>query len=354
MDTYFVSFYCQIRLAIALLSLSSVAIQANHSTEKKKPVFAWKVTDPKTNQIAYLVGSLHLGKKELYPLPTVIETAFEKSDVLAIELKIPASHLKEVSFFDNNILGWTFIVIYALLFFEGLGIVLADLSMIHLTGEQTALCLVGIAVLCMMLREGMRDKKETHLLNKALQKLEIPSSYSFLTRYLAPSFIIRKILDHKLTAKFAGTVILGIEQHFIPKANKAAKPIIELEKLETHLQLNRQLKPTPKSFLKDFNKRKKLIKKTLLAWQTGNIHLLDKVIEAYDARILNYRKILLTDRNIAMTAQIKTLLQGDKTAFILIGVMHYAGETGILALLEKEGYIIEQLYDEDYRALILP
>ena len=51
----------------------------------KKAMF-WKVTSK--DNVAYLLGSIHLGSKSMYPLPKEIEDAFEHSALLAVEIDI--------------------------------------------------------------------------------------------------------------------------------------------------------------------------------------------------------------------------------------------------------------------------
>ena len=58
------------------------------SAAQHKPVrgLFWKVSSP-TNTI-YLLGSVHLGTKEMYPLPDYMEKAFQRSSVLIVEVDL--------------------------------------------------------------------------------------------------------------------------------------------------------------------------------------------------------------------------------------------------------------------------
>lgn len=51
-----------------------------------RPVFAWRIQDKEAGATVFLMGSIHVGKKEFYPLPQVIEKAFRESDALAVEV----------------------------------------------------------------------------------------------------------------------------------------------------------------------------------------------------------------------------------------------------------------------------
>ncbi|HVX66984.1 MAG TPA: TraB/GumN family protein, partial [Bryobacteraceae bacterium] len=46
----------------------------------------WKATSP-TNTV-YLVGSLHFGTPDMYPLPETIQSAFQKSSALVVEIDL--------------------------------------------------------------------------------------------------------------------------------------------------------------------------------------------------------------------------------------------------------------------------
>src|ERR1017187_3778586 len=74
------------RIALALLyALISISAFAQSSAYKPgAPVLMWKVSSASNS--AYLLGSVHLGDKSFYPLPSVIENAFAASSVLIVEV----------------------------------------------------------------------------------------------------------------------------------------------------------------------------------------------------------------------------------------------------------------------------
>ena len=58
----------------------------------KKAMF-WKVSS--ADNVAYLLGSIHLGSKDMYPLAKEIEDAFERSAALIVEVDINHVDLRE-------------------------------------------------------------------------------------------------------------------------------------------------------------------------------------------------------------------------------------------------------------------
>lgn len=61
--------------------------QTAQKTEvKPRRLVMWKASSPTTT--VYLLGSVHLGDKDLYPLPEVVESTFNASKVLVVEVNL--------------------------------------------------------------------------------------------------------------------------------------------------------------------------------------------------------------------------------------------------------------------------
>src|SRR5437660_11655919 len=77
-----------LRLFAVLAMLGSCFGQAAAPAAAPKPrhILLWKASSP-TNTV-YMLGSIHAGIKDMYPLPQSIESAFASSRVLAVELNI--------------------------------------------------------------------------------------------------------------------------------------------------------------------------------------------------------------------------------------------------------------------------
>ena len=81
--------FWKLALAIAGLALFCFA-----SAEAAPPAagngapkhFLWQVTGPKG--VVYLLGTIHVGKADFYPLPSIIEDSFKKADTLVEEIDI--------------------------------------------------------------------------------------------------------------------------------------------------------------------------------------------------------------------------------------------------------------------------
>ena len=94
---------------LVLLMLLLVAVESQ-SQEVAKDVVAktterhflmWEASSPTAT--VYLAGSLHLGTKDLYPLPDAVEAAFAGSKILAVEVNIKAvDPTKAVTFMRDH------------------------------------------------------------------------------------------------------------------------------------------------------------------------------------------------------------------------------------------------------------
>jgi len=72
-------------LAAAAPLVAQGALAAPAPAPARKAMF-WKVSS--TNNVAWLLGSIHVGSKSMYPLPKEMEDAFERSTALLVEIDL--------------------------------------------------------------------------------------------------------------------------------------------------------------------------------------------------------------------------------------------------------------------------
>ena len=72
--------------ALALCCFASAGAAPPAAGDGAQKHFLWKVTGPKG--VVYLLGTIHVGKADFYPLPSIIEDDFKKSDTLIEEVDI--------------------------------------------------------------------------------------------------------------------------------------------------------------------------------------------------------------------------------------------------------------------------
>ena len=79
------------------------------------------------------------------------------------------------------------------------------------------------------------------------------------------------------------------------------------------------------------------------AWKVGDAARLNAIHtgEMKEAPTVSWR--LLDRRNARWSPRIETAIRSGRPTLIVAGALHFAGPRGVIALLQKRGYKIEQL-----------
>ena len=81
-----------------------------------------------------------------------------------------------------------------------------------------------------------------------------------------------------------------------------------------------------------------------LAWRTGDLDLLDQMASVpMREKMPEIYEQLIVQRNKDWMPAIDELFADEGTNLLLVGVLHLAGDDGVLNLLKNQGYSIEQL-----------
>jgi len=280
---------------ILLLIVFSFALNAK--------TFMWKVENGKSAM--YLLGSIHVAKPSLYPLNKKIEEAYKNSNNLVVEVDVKKNQLAlqmktmQVGMYKNKTLK---------------DVLPADLY-----------------------KEFSKRAAEVNLPMYAVNKMK-----PWLASLSLTIFQIKK-LGYDPEA--------GIDLHFLSKAKKDKKNIIELETGEFQLDLlsgfgDKLSLLNIKLLLKDWDKSKKLLNNMFNEWKVGERKTLNeltyKYVDKYPELKIYYKK-LLSDRNINMVKKLDKMLKNDKNSyFIVVGSGHLIGKNGIIELLRKKGYKLTQ------------
>ncbi len=285
-----------------ILFLSLIAAPAFTPAEAQKH-FLWQArTDTAT---VYLLGSIHFMKKEAYPLSRVIEDAFDRSDTIAVE---------------------------------------ADINSI---GKRTLerLRLAGIY------QED--DSIARHL---------SPETYAYVTREAArigfPAASLNRQKPWFLAMTLSSIELMragynphfGIDKYFLTRAS-GKKKIVELESLDYQIDLlaglpDREQEDFLLFAIKDLRSLVEQIDTIITAWTAGDSEAIAGILEksvADDSRLKAIYKKIMTDRNGNMTKKIASHLRSGGCVFVVVGAGHLVGELGIVELLRKEGFTVEQL-----------
>ena len=267
----------------------------------ENPQILWKVQS--SQNTIYLAGSIHVLQKHHYPLHHVFYDAFNESSRAIFEVDP-----------------------------EGLSSPLAQMN---------------------MLRKGL------YLNGESLPNVLSPESY--VTAKANLTELGMHIEDfHRMKPWMAATAIMalelqklgfestsGVARYFFEKAQSAGKDIQGLDTVEFQLDLFDKL---PLSIqeqfllqtLEDLKTLDTQVSELVKAWKHGNVQDLETLLvgmreypELYQALVIN--------RNNDWLPHIEQALHEKAPVFIVVGALHLLGKEGLVAALQKKGYIVQQL-----------
>jgi uncharacterized protein YbaP (TraB family) len=287
------------------LTLFAVAAQAGEKSGAGQKSFLWKIQSKTAT--AFILGSVHLAKPDLYPLPRKIEESFAKSAVLALEAD-PAKAQ------DPALLRQ---MLAAAAYAKG------GTLKEHLSGETFALA------------------------RREIERLGLPMETFTSTKPWFLAMSIEALEYQRLGYDLAN----GIDVYFAGKAAGKMR-IIELESFDLQIKLLNGFTEREQELfliytLKDLAGFQSEIEKLMAAWRTGDT----KTMETLATRTLFesswelqpiFEK-LFYKRNREMTAKVGQLLKGKETVFVVVGAAHLVGMEGIIELLRGQGYTVEQM-----------
>jgi len=288
---------------VYILFLAVAFICSCYSLSYAEKNFLWRVQSKKNT--LYMLGSIHLLKKDVYPLSRTIEDAFAKSDVLAVEAdvsdisRLDLQKLMESAFYpagdslDKHVSGNTF----------------------NLIKDETA-------------RAG----------------LPIELVYNQKPWFLALTLESVELMKSGYDPNY------GIDKHFLSKA-EGRKRISELESLDYQINLLAGLNDGEQELFLLYTLRELKIlvhevDKLVDAWKSGAVDKMESTITrslAEDRRFYTVYDKLIYKRNREMAQKIEGYLKTNGTYFVIVGAAHLLGDKGIIQLLKGKGYSVEQL-----------
>lgn len=315
-------FLLLLTLFLATTASCSLAKKTNTScSNSKSRTLLWEIKS--NSQTLYILGSIHIGSSDMYPLDPIIMNAFKDSDVLGVELDIKKVEIE-------NVLPLIF-----------------DLS-----GNTKN-------ILPTELYNKLNNKfVELGLPSGAIDKLK-PSGIILLLEILKTSNLVKEFAENKSNSEQSklkstkSAMLLGIDHYFMEQAESLGKPIYEMETLERQIQVFNSLEDNFVEYLTSslesgFEYEVKDIEKIITAWKNGDLSEIENLLKADFSKNEKINKQikneLIYNRNIEMTKKIEDFLTSDKKYFIVVGAGHLVGEGSIIDLLQKTGrYSIRRL-----------
>jgi uncharacterized protein YbaP (TraB family) len=140
---------------------------------------------------------------------------------------------------------------------------------------------------------------------------------------------------------------LGLDKYFFDKAQKAGKAIIGLETAEYQIDrfdrmpesLQEQLL---RSTLDELDAQGRELTAIVNAWQRGDAASMEKTLLSGFKRYPSAYQSLIVERNNNWMPQIEKCLGQATPCLVVVGAAHLVGPDGLLTLLQKKGFKVEQ------------
>lgn len=289
-----------ISLSFIWAAVSAALVQQSLAQDTRKSCL-WSLQT--NSSMVYFLGSLHLLKRDAYPLESVIEKAYATSKKIIFETDIAA--MKDP-------------VVQAKMLELGL----------YPEGQNLYLNLDG----------GTR-----RLLENKLSGLGLPLEH--LARF--KPWVVALTLASLELQRLGFDPNYGIDIHFFHRAVKDGKEIGYLEPAEYQLNLLAKMnKQDQSSFLnqtlRDLELVLQLVGEMVSYWKTGDAESLHALLFKSFKDYPNIHARLLIQRNKKWISKIENLMGEKKNVLVVVGVGHLVGPDGLLDLLRKRGYKLIQ------------
>jgi uncharacterized protein YbaP (TraB family) len=288
---------------VLALALAASALAGPAAATATRP-FLWKLESPRAT--AYLFGSLHAGRSDLYPLDPAVYAAFDASDQLVVE----ANPLNV----DQDALTSSML-----------------LKSLRLDGDSY---------------QDILEEDLYRELSRVARRHKL--SPAFLDR-LKPWYLAQ--LLGLLEMKRLGIVPEhGIDRHLILRAGEDM-PVLELEGIEKQLEFLNSFSEKEQLLmleytLRDIENLEENMNEMTAAWRAGDADRLDGLLTGYLAESPGLEAVferLFTERDRDMSKAIEDLLKEGGTYFIVVGAGHLVAEEGIIKRLEAAGHKLTQV-----------
>jgi len=140
----------------------------------------------------------------------------------------------------------------------------------------------------------------------------------------------------------------GVDRQLARRAQAANKPVSGLESLESQFDLFDRLSPELQEMMlrysmREMEKVQKMLETLVRAWRDGDVGTAEKLFLGSLSEYPQIREVLLDQRNRNWLAHIEKFLHHHDDTLVVVGAAHLVGENGIIELLRARGYKVEQM-----------
>jgi uncharacterized protein len=267
--------------------------------------FLWEVHS--ATATVYLLGTIHVGRPEYYPLPAAAEHAYRNSSLIALEVD-PGDQQALV---DSLRLGT----------YQAPQSLEKNISRATFDALRSVAATVGIPL------SSLKSMK--------------------------PFFAALMLTSHEY-ARLGYDLQLGVDVHLASRATHDGKKLLQLESARSQMEMMAGLsKPLQESLLEitlreiSTGTMAEQLRELTSAWKAADADRLQHALAVEEqqlpAELANeFHDKFLTRRNVLMTERIELLLAGQDTCLVAIGAGHLLGEDGLPAALARKGYQVRR------------
>jgi len=262
----------------------------------------WQVAGQQNR--VYLLGSIHLLRREDHPLPAAIYAAYEDADKIIMELDMDDVDPVASQMLTNE-----------------LGLISDGRTLRDLMGEELYTQATSLADTA-RIPLSLLDKSEPWF---AAMNVEI-----------------------MMLMRIGFDPALGIENQLMERARADDKEILGFETMRQQLEFLDGLSPSAQremliQALSEGSEMQETMDEMILAWRTGDVQFLEDNLLADMADYPELHKVIVVDRNVAWTDEIEELLDESDDYLIVVGALHLVGQEGVPRLLQARGHDVIQL-----------
>jgi Uncharacterized protein conserved in bacteria len=290
------------RCAVALLGLIVfLAGCSNLGSFSKSKSALWRIRGE--HNVVYLLGSVHILPKNVYPLHPALERAFADSQRVAFEVDIGRA-----------------------------------------TGGQVRQAFGEIGTY------PRGDDLSHHVSPLTLQIVKLACAQLGVSYEKAKRFkpsLLAELLTLRYTELAGFREDLGVDIYFYHRAKALNKPIFGLETVSDQANVLLQDEKKGEQHLLftigSLPEYKIALNEMVEAWRNGQVDVLDRFLNQDESNDPEMFYRMFAKRNARWLPQIERLTRENFNCLVIVGAGHLVGNHGLIETLRQRGYRIEQL-----------
>ncbi len=274
------------------------------TTVKDSKCFFWTIKIG--NNTAFLIGSMHLMRKDMHPLPDKFENAFSVSPIIVFEVDLEEAntdelreHVRSVGFYPPGETIW----------------------------------------------KNISKKIQKKLLER-LSEMQFSVKMAEKIRPWLLSTMIEEKNEDDNGSEFQHA--LGLDVHFFKKAEQEGKKLMFLESAADQVNCTAEMPASQQEFLLEDALRKEPVEgeipldEVIELWKNGDADTLEFHYRDHHKKQMKIYQHIIINRNHRWLRKIEDLFQLGENVMIIVGGGHVGGPDGLVRLLTDKGYQIVQ------------